>query len=250
MIKALSPDQFKEKLFAIMDRKDHWAWPLLFGPQCTKAQIETHYRQEYAVYVRDFPVLLARVHGKNPPQDIRQALAENIYEEDTGKLSVGRSHPELFLEMMEGLGFKRNEFDNVTLLPASVAYRRWIDQMTSAEDWLVGTAVMTIFVEGSINDRVEIGRPPEIKTPEQIEAVVDRHHLVRHHGIARDRMDLIRAHQQVEAGHRQAAYGMVLAHARTKDQQERVLEVLGSALESWLRYRDGVAAASGLKKPS
>jgi pyrroloquinoline-quinone synthase len=131
-----------------------------------------------------------------------------------------------------------------------MAYRRWIDQMTSVEDWLIGTAVMTIFVEGSVNDRVEIGRPPEMKTPEQIEAVVDRHHLVRHHGIARDRMDLIRAHQQVEAGHRQAAYGMVLAHARTKDQQERVLEVLASALESWLRYRDGVAAACGLKKPS
>ena len=29
-------------------------------------------------------------------------LADNIYEEDTGGLSLGKSHPELFLTMMSG----------------------------------------------------------------------------------------------------------------------------------------------------
>ena len=71
MIKPLSTDQFREKLMAIMDRKDHWAETLFAGPQVTKAQIETHYRQEYAVYVRDFPVFLSRIHGKNPPRPVR-----------------------------------------------------------------------------------------------------------------------------------------------------------------------------------
>ena len=45
--------------------------------------------------VDDFPVLLARVLGQGPPHTVRSALAENIYEEQTGKLSLGVPHPEL-----------------------------------------------------------------------------------------------------------------------------------------------------------
>ena len=58
------------------------------------------------MYVRDFPVLLARALGVTPPlDDVRRALAENLYEEQTGGLSRTSSHPRLFLRMMEGLGF-------------------------------------------------------------------------------------------------------------------------------------------------
>lgn len=238
----------QDRILALMDRKHHWAWPQFTGPTLSREQLKGHFQQEWAVYVRDFPVFLARVHGKNPPWDVRQALAENIYEEDTGKLSVGRSHPELFLEMMEGLGFKRTEFEHVALLPASQTYRKWLDEVTTDSDWLVGVAVLTIFVEGSINDRSELRQPSDGKTPAEIEAVVDRHPLVRHHGLARTNMDLIRAHQQVEAGHRQAAYGMILRHTVDSAQENRVLEALASALEVWFRYRDGVAAACGLKQ--
>ena len=60
MPKALTPEQFRERLLSIMDRKHHWAWPVLMGPGITKAQLKIHYQQEYLTYVRDFPVLLAR----------------------------------------------------------------------------------------------------------------------------------------------------------------------------------------------
>ena len=85
----LTRTQFLERLLAIMDRKHHWAWPIIMGPGTTKAQLLLHYQQEFLVYVRDFPVFLARVHGQNPPADVRRMLAENIYEEDTGGLSFG-----------------------------------------------------------------------------------------------------------------------------------------------------------------
>jgi len=164
MIKALSPDQFREKLFAVMDRKDHWAWPLIFGPQCTKAQIETHYRQEYAVYVRDFPVFLSRIHGKNPPRPVRSELAKNVYEEDTGGLTLGQSHPDLFLTLMLGLGFERAHFRDVNLLAESRLYREWLDKITLDSDWLIALAVVTIFVEGNVHDRQEILHPSPPKS--------------------------------------------------------------------------------------
>jgi pyrroloquinoline-quinone synthase len=237
---------FLERLLAIMDRKHHWAWSYFSGPTVTKEHLKIHFLQEYAVYVRDFPVFLSRIHGKNPPQAIRAMLAENIYEEETGRLSIGRSHPALFLDMMEGLGYDRTEFQDVPLLPASKTYREWLERVTLHHDWGVGVAVFTIFVEGSIKDRREILHPSSPRTPEEIEDLLAKHPLVQHHSLSPKAMDLVRAHQMVEAGHRHAAYEMALSHAPEPAQEARVIEALDRSLEHWLHYRDGIAEACGL----
>jgi pyrroloquinoline quinone (PQQ) biosynthesis protein C len=248
MIKPLSPEQFREKLFAIMDKKDHWAWPLFFGPQVTKAQIETHYRQEYAVYVRDFPVFLSRIHGKNPPRPVRSELAKNLYEEDTGGLTLGQSHPDLFLTMMMGLGFERAHFRDVNLLAESRMYREWLDKITIDTDWLIALAVVTIFVEGNVNDRQEILHPSPPKDPEQIEEIVRKHPLVQNHGIDPKYLDLVRVHSMVESGHRQTAWQMVLTYANGAADQQLILQAMQEGLNLWLRYRDGIARCCGLRK--
>jgi pyrroloquinoline-quinone synthase len=246
----LSRQAFGEACLAVMDRKHHWAWPILMGPGISKDQLKIHYQQEYLVYVRDFPVLLARVHGQNPPPDVRRMLAENIYEEDTGGLSFGRSHPELFQEMMRGLGYKTDDFQRARLLPAAAAYRAWLDRISADRDWVIGAAALAIFVEGSVKDRREILEPPKPKSQDEIESYVSQHPLVQCHNISRAKMDLIRAHQQVEAGHRQDAYAMVLTHATTAQQQQAVLACLSKALALWTRYRDAVAKACRLRRPS
>ena len=246
--RALTAAQFREQLLAIMDQKNHWAWPNFTGKTITKSQLKTHFQQEYAVYVRDFPVLLARVHGQNPPADVRRMLAENIYEEDTGGLSLGKSHPELFGVMMRGLGFQVSDFERIALLPAARAYRQWLDRATANRDWTVGAAVMTIFVEGSVKDRKEIVSPSKPKTAQEIEGIVRKHPLVLHQGLSPDHMDLIRAHQMVEAGHRHDAYDMVVGHVTERRRQETILSCLKKSLHYWIRYRDAVARACRFKK--
>jgi pyrroloquinoline-quinone synthase len=247
-VRLSSAKNFREQLLRVMDQKHHWAWPHFAGEAVTKAQLKIHFLQEYAVYVRDFPVLLARVHGQNPPAPVRRMLAENIYEEDTGGLSVGKSHPALFLVMMQGLGYPEKEFDKIRMLPAAKAYRQWLDRMTAHKDWAMGSAVMTIFVEGSVKDRQEILHPSKLKTPEEIEDYVRHHPLVQHHGLSSGCMDLIRAHQKVEAGHRHDAYAMALNHVTERRRQQAILTCLTTSLRLWLRYRDAVARACGLKK--
>lgn len=247
--KRLTRAQFLERLLALMDRKHHWAWPIIMGPGITKAQLNVHYQQEFLVYVRDFPVLLARVHGQNPPPDVRRMLAENIYEEDTGGLSFGRSHPELFNEMMRGLGFDSDAFQTAKLLPASARYRAWLEKVTASRDWVVGAAALAVFVEGSLKDRQEIQAPSKPKTESEIEAYIDAHPLICHHGIGRQHMDLIRAHQKVEAGHRQDAYTMVVNYADTRRLQNAVLACVAQGLTLWMRYRDAVVKACKLKRP-
>ena len=229
-----------------MDGKHHWAWEHFTTGRLTKAQLKIHFQQEYAVYVRDFPVFLARIHGKNPPPSVRRMLAENIYEEDTGGLSLGKSHPELFLAMMEGLGFTAQDFDHVRPLPASRTYRAWLDTMSNHRQWVMGAATLTIFVEGSVNDRKELLAPSKPKNAEDIEAIIQKHPLVRHHGLSPDCMDLIRAHQLVEAGHRHDAYDMVVNYT-TPALQQSILANLTKSLSLWLKYRDAVAKACGVK---
>lgn len=248
MTRSLTASRFQEEILRIMDRKHHWAWSTFSDGTATVAQLKQHFQQEYAVYVRDFPVLLARIHGNNPPATVRRMLAENIYEEDTGGLSLGKSHPELFLQMMAGLGFSAHTFEEITLLPGARRYRAWLDRASHHREWVVGAAVMTVFVEGSIKDRKELAEPSKPKTAEEIESIVQQHPLVRHHGLPPDAMDLIRAHQMVEAGHRHDAYHMVLNHAKTRSQQETILRYLNRSLRLWTAYRDGVALACGIRK--
>ena len=246
--KKLSSIQFRNHLLSIMAQKHHWAWPYFSGPKVTIEQLKIHFQQEYAVYVRDFPVFLARIHGQNPPLEARKMLAENIYEEDTGKLSLGNSHPELFMKMMEGLGFRPHEFEKIRLLPSTRSYRAWLDRISNSSDWVLGAAVLTIFVEGSVHDRQELLHPVKPKTRKHIHQKISRHPLVRYQGVSSSAMDLIRAHQMVEAGHRHDAYAMVVKNAQGISQQNAVLQVMKNSLQLWLRYRDGVARACNLKK--
>ena len=244
--KPLTRVQFRNQLLDIMDQKHHWAWSHFSGSSINRSQLKIHFQQEFEVYVRDFPVFLARIHGQNPPADVRKMLAENIFEEDTGRLSLGRSHPELFLHMMKGVGYRSREFQSISLLPASRRYRFWLDRVSTHQDWTVGAAILTIFVEGSRKDRSEIRGISKPITPKQLERIVGNHPLVRYHGVSPDNMDLTRAHQMVENGHRHDAYKMVVTHAVTCSQQRAILYAMKKTLGLWLRYRENVAAACGL----
>lgn len=249
MAAQLTHSRFTQALLTVMDDKHHWAWEHFAAGHLTRAQLKIHFQQEYAVYVRDFPVFLARIHGKNPPMPVRRMLAENIYEEDTGGLSLGKSHPALFLAMMQGLGFRSRDFEHIRPLPAARRYRTWLDRMSNHQHWVLGAAALTIFVEGSVKDRLELTDPSKPKTPEEIEAVIANHPLVVHHDLLPDHMDLIRAHQAVEAGHRHDAYDMVVNYATTRAQQQAILSCLKNSLRLWLAYRDAVANACGISRP-
>lgn len=244
----IKKSSFLEALLQIMDGKHHWAWEHFSSGRLTTAQLKTHFQHEYAVYVRDFPVFLARILGKNPPPPARHMLAENIYEEETGGLSLGKSHPELFLTMMEGLGFNRKGFEQVRLLPAARTYRAWLESMSSHRHWVMAAATLTIFVEGSVKDRREILAPPERKQPDDIESIITLHPLVRYHSVSPNRMDLIRAHQMVEAGHRHDAYDMVVNYTPPALRQS-VLTCVKKSLSLWLNYRDAVVRACGITQP-
>lgn len=240
--------RFRDRLLAIMDRKDHPSYWRLMGPGTSRAQLLVHYQQEWVVYVRDFPQLLSCVHARCPEADVRYELAENLFEEETGKISGGGPHNQLFLHMMEGLGFRRRAFERPALLPESVAYRAFLDRATQEAPWQVGLAVATIFVEGSRNDRAEIGTVhPGVAGEGRVRAnPLARDPLVVNHGLHPRFLKLKRVHRKVEGSHRVSAWRSVLAHSGTRAERAQVEAALERALTLWIAYRDGVARAARL----
>lgn len=235
---------FREQLLQVMENKTHWAWPAFTGGRVRADRLHIHLEQEYATYVRDFPVLVGKAYVQCPIPEVRRELAENLYEEETGGLVAGRPHPELFLRYPEGLGMDLGRFECVELLPASAAYHHLLHALSGERGWDVGAAVSTLFVEGTSHDRSVLD-PNAAPRPEP---PLEDHPLVRHYGLPLEHLALTKAHRQVEGDHRTSAWRCVLDHV-APDRRGAVVEGMWAALSAWKSYRDGVAQACGLTNP-
>jgi hypothetical protein len=239
----------RERLLAVMDRKHHWAFPALTRAGLTREQLFTHFRHEYLVYIRDFPVLLARALAQAPPIDeLRSFLAENLYEEQTGGLSATAAHPRLFLRMMQGLSLDGAAFadDDAWLHPMARAYRDFLHERASAAPWQAAVTLLTIFVEGSVNERAELEGTFVRRRGED---AVREHPLVKAYGCPPEAMDLTRAHALVEGKHREAAWEVVLRYTPDESVPARAASATSEqALELLQGYRDGVAERMGLSR--
>lgn len=232
---------FREALLHVMEKKIHWAWPAFTSGKVARDRLHVHLEQEYATYVRDFPVLVGRAYVQCPLPAVRRELAENLYEEETGGLVAGRPHPELFLEYPRGLGMDLKRFDAIQLLPAAAAYRAVLDDLTLHQGWEVACAIATIFIEGTANERAELD--PTIAKPPL--APLEEHPLVKHYGLPLEHLALTKAHRRVEGEHRASAWRCVLDGIGVSA-RPAVVHGMQRALVAWHGYRDEVAAACGI----
>ncbi len=239
----MEKDAFREQLLLVMERKEHWAWPMFTHGKVLKRLLHIHLEQEYATYVRDFPRLVGYAYVQCDVASVRRSLAENLYEEETGGLVAKKPHPELFLHYPRGLGMDLQRFERVNLLPGAQRYRAWIDEATQRCGWEVAAAVVTLFIEGTAGDRAEIDPNVASKRP----APLQEHPLVKYYGLTLEDMALTKAHRQVEGGHRQAAWESILNHAQPA-RRLPVVEAMQRTVELWHDYRDDVALACGLKR--
>jgi hypothetical protein len=237
-------ESFREALLTVMEAKTHWAWPLFGAGQVPRERLHIHLEQEYATYVRDFPVYLGRAYVQCPLPVVRRALAENLYEEETGGLVARRPHPELFLEYPRGLGMDLSRFEEVALLPAARRYRDFLVDASGTRGWAVGAAVVTLFVEGTAYERGEVDGSAAKRPAPPLSA----HPLVVHYGLPLEALALTKAHRTVEGDHRRAAWMVVLDHTPA-GARAGVVDAMADALAYWQAYRDDVAAACGLARP-
>jgi pyrroloquinoline-quinone synthase len=236
-------DGFREALLQVMERKKHWAWPLFNTGKVPKARLHIHFEQEYATYVRDFPIMVGWAYVQCPVAEVRRDLAENLYEEETGGVIAGKPHPQLFLEYPRGLGMDLSRFERVELMPGARAYRATLDDYTQKHGWGVAAAVSTIFIEGTDHERGEL----DPNVPKRPAPPLEDHPLVKHYGLPLEGLALTKAHRRVEGSHRAAAWRMILDHVEPA-QYAPIVAAMDRTLAAWLAYRDDVAAACGLSR--
>jgi pyrroloquinoline-quinone synthase len=236
-------ERFREQLLLIMEGKDHWAWPTFTSGLVPKNQLHYHFEQEYGTYVRDFPIMVGRAYVRCPIPAVRRSLAENLYEEETGGLIAGGPHPELFLQYPRGLGMDLTRFENVQLLPAAHRYRKFLDEATEHCGWDIAAAMVTIFIEGTKDERAALDATAAKTPPPPLE----EHPLVKHYGIAVEHLALTRAHRQVEGQHRFAAWSTILDHV-APTRRGPVIRAMSEGLQHWLEYRDSVAELCGIRR--
>jgi pyrroloquinoline quinone (PQQ) biosynthesis protein C len=231
---------FRHQLLSVMERKVHWAWPAFTAGQVSRERLHFHFEQEYATYVRDFPIMVGWAYVHCPVAEVRRSLAENLYEEETGGLVAGNPHPELFLEYPRGLGMDLDRFKLIDLLPAAKRYREFLDGATQKQGWDVAAAIVTIFIEGTRDDRALFD--PSVK----VEVLpLEEHPLVKHYGMAIEHLALTKAHRQVEGHHRTQAWRAILEHVQPT-RRGTVVRAFEDALNHWLLYRDEVAVICGI----
>jgi pyrroloquinoline-quinone synthase len=236
-------DEFQDALLGVMERKEHWAWAAFGDGTVPADKLHHHFEQEYAVYVRDFPVLIGRAYVQCPIAAVRRELAENLYEEETGGLSGGKPHPDLFLLYPKGLGMDVSRFERVKLLPNARAFRALLDRGTTTQGWEVAAALTTLFLEGTKYERGEL----DDSAPKRPVPPLSEHPLVKHYGLPIENLELTKTHRRVEGGHRKAAWTVMLEHV-AEAKREAVVEAMDSALVHWQFYRDDVANACGLTR--
>jgi pyrroloquinoline quinone (PQQ) biosynthesis protein C len=239
----MQSEEFIQQLLRVMEQKSHWAWAQFTSGKVPRDRLHLHFEQEYATYVRDFPVLVGRAYVQCPIAAVRRELAENLYEEETGGLIAGRPHPELFLEYARGLGMDLGRFERVELLPAARQYRNVLDQATQDSGWEAAAAVATLFIEGTQYERGEI----EADAPRRPAPPLEQHPLVVHYGLPLESLALTKAHRQVEGSHRAAAWRCITAHV-PQAARGKVVGAMQNALAAWLLYRDAVAQVTGLER--
>ena len=240
----MESDEFVEGLLRVMEQKSHWAWPHFTSGKVRREQLHVHFEQEYATYVRDFPIMVGRAYVQCPIAEVRRELAENLYEEETGGLIAGRPHPELFLEYARGLGMDLQRFERVELLPGARRYRDVLDEATERAGWEVAAAVSTLFIEGTQYERGELDE----NAPRRPAPPLEQHPLVVHYGLSIEHLALTKAHRQVEGSHRAAAWRIIIRHVPAA-RHSPVILAMQAALSAWCSYRDEVAAECGLIQP-
>jgi pyrroloquinoline-quinone synthase len=235
--------EFQEALLQQMERKTHWAWPAFTAGLVPEDKLHIHLEQEWAVYVRDFPIMVGRAYVQCPVAEVRRELAENLYEEETGGLAAGKPHPELFMMYPRGLGMDVERFAHVQLLPAARVYRGFLDDVTTNRGWAIAAAISTLFIEGTAYERHEL----DPSAPPRPRPALEEHPLAKHYGLPIECLALTKAHRTVEGEHRKAAWRVMLNHLPASH-RVGVVRAMGQAVGAWRAYRDDVAEACGITR--
>src|SRR5208282_6183703 len=185
-----------------------------FYLEWTRGTLERSRLRDYAIqyypHVAAFPRYLSAIHSRCADIATRQALLENLIEEERGP----ENHPELWLRFAEGLGVAR---DRVTGATPTAAAAKLVDTFTHLTRELpieAGLAALYVY---------------ESQIPAVANAKIDG--LRRFYGVAEDRtLRFFKVHEEADVWHARTGARLIEDHAERNGTASAVMEAGRDAL--------------------
>lgn len=202
---ALSGTEFLAEVKKLIDEKrfrNHPLWRDIAAGKASRKEVQQLHLNFLHLAI-DNHHIFAPLLENCPYPEVLKGLAENSYEEATGKLSgAGEGHSALALRLLKALGFTEEEIKNRNPLPASLAARLYLE-----------AAPRRSFVEGM--SAVALAAEDQIPgaAAEMAEA------LKKHYGLKNKDVDFWTIHEEADKEH--GEYGeKVLVQCFTTDEDQ------------------------------
>jgi pyrroloquinoline-quinone synthase len=178
------------------------------------------YAVQYYHHIAAFPRYLSGIHTGCEDLLTRQALLENLIDEERG----GENHPELWLHFAEALGITREMVLDSELLPATRALVDTFIDLTKYQPLVAGLAALYVY---------------ESQTPAVAGAKIDG--LRRFYGITSEQgLRFFSVHREADPHHARIVGQMVQHHTRRVEDQRLALGAGRRALEAVWSMLDAV----------
>ncbi len=206
----------------------HRLWQKIEGGGLSRAGLQG-FATQFFLQVVEFPKAVSALHANCPWLDARRELAESLYEEETGKISQTKPHPELFLDFTRALGLRDVQVIDAIPLPTTTALIHWFELSTRQRPFLEGVAAINLAAEGQV---------PGAFGP-------FARGLERHYGLSREAVAFWDVHEVADREHSDVGDHIVVRHATTDELQSRITAAVRTSLEMWWQFFDGMDLAYG-----
>jgi pyrroloquinoline-quinone synthase len=231
MSEALAPEAFIQDLVARIEARrtfgGHPLWLELADGKLSGEQLK-RFAVQFFLQVREFPRAVSAMHANCSFAEERMALAESIYEEETGRISgCNQPHPELFIRFGEAVGLTRAEMVDGRPLPATRSLIDWFELSTKQRSFIEAAAAINLAAEGQV--------------PGAFGPMARR--LQEHYGLSKDAVAFWDIHEMADAEHSEVGDNIVVRHATDAAMQARVRDALQHSLDAWWQFFDGIQAS-------
>lgn len=206
----------------------HPLWFKIQEGRLSRGQLQG-FAKQFFLQVLEFPRAVSALHSRCPDLQERVKLAESVYEEETGKLSGSKPHPELFLDFATSLGSSREEVLGASPLPSTAALIHWFEYSTKILPFLEGVAAINLAAEGQV-----VGAFGPFARA-----------LQRQYGLGEGAVAFWDVHELADAEHSDVGDHIVIKHATTEAVQERVRAAVRTSLGMWWQFFEGMDRAYG-----
>jgi pyrroloquinoline-quinone synthase len=177
------------------------------------------YARQYYAFESTFPRLLSTIHSRCEDPDVRQALLDNLWDEEHGEVN----HAELWLRFAEGMGVDRGE---VRAASRNDGTRRLLDtywRLTSDAGLAAAIAALYAYER----------QVPEVAA-EKIRGLVERYGIEDQRTLA-----FFTVHSTLDIEHSDAERSMVRSLAAEAG-EDAVIDATRDTLDAWWGFLDAV----------